>query len=87
VEKVKEWQNRRLQEKYRVMFLDGLYNVKEEGVVRKTRDGLVGIGMQGHKGKYWGLYARSQSKREVLAKCVDGNKRKRSKRSSDILHR
>jgi transposase-like protein len=88
LEKVKIWQNRPLQEKYAVMFLDGLYyNVKEEGVVRKTSVyGLIGIDMQGRKevlglyigasesAKYWLnvlMEIKGRGVKEVLIFCTD----------------
>jgi len=57
LEEVKEWQNRPLEEKYAVCFLDGMvYKVKKEGMVQNVTVYLViGINMEGYK-EILGIY-------------------------------
>jgi transposase-like protein len=57
IEDAKVWQSRPLQERYAVIFLDGLFfNIKEEGLGRKcSAYGLIGVDMEGRK-EVLGIY-------------------------------
>jgi transposase-like protein len=72
---VRIWQSRPLQEKKAVIFLDGMfYNVKEEGVVRKTSVcGLIGIDMHGRK-EVLGLYVGASESAKYWVNVLMGLK-------------